>query len=449
MTSAPSAVPLRLAAERAVQVGVDEQLPVAQAALLGFQHVLAMFIGVITPPLLLAQMLALPKETTARLVSTALLVAALASFIQIRRPRRIGSGLLSAQGTSFTFLHPLYQVGQVGGLPLMLGMSLVAAPVSILLGPFLPRLRRIFAPVVSATVIMLIGLSLIPAGMHDIAMGFGPHSVPWHGLAVAAMIVAIVVAMGSLSRPWGRMAAVLVALIAGYGVSAVLGYLQAPPAGPWLMVPQFFSYGIAFQWQYLLPFAFLYVVSSIETIGDVTATCQLSGVATRGDDYWSRIRGAVVADGVNSMLAACLGIFPNTTYAQNNGIIQLTGIASRQVGYYMCCFLLLFGVLPSFGGYLAIMPPPVLGGLSLVLFGFVATGGIRILYYAAMTPREWMILAVALGLGVGVGSSPEILDVLPASIAQMFRSSVVTGGLTALFLNAVLPRIDIDLDEVH
>jgi uracil-xanthine permease len=444
MMTTPPVAQLRLGAEKAVQVGVDEKVPVAYAALLGLQHVLAMFMGVITPPLLLAQMLSFPKETTARLVSTALLVAAATSFIQIKRPGRIGSGLLSAQGTSFTFLNPLHQVGQVGGLPLMLGMSLVTAPVSILLGPFLPRLSRIFTPVVSGTVIMLIGISLIPAGMHDVAMGFGPGSVPWHSLAVAAMIILIVVALGSFHRPWARMLAVLIALVAGYAVSAALGYLQRPPSGPWIMWPRLFSYGLAFQWQYLLPFAFLYIVSSIETVGDVTATCQLSGLSTQGDSYWSRIRGGVMADGVNSMLAACLGIFPNTTYAQNNGVIQLTGVASRQVGCYMCGFLLLFGLLPVFGRYLAIMPPPVLGGLSLVLFGFVATGGIRILYYSRLTPREWMILAVGLGVGIGVGSAPEVLDVLPVSIAQMFHSSVVTGGLVALVLNAVLPHVIVE-----
>jgi xanthine permease XanP len=437
MTMTPSSH-LRLAAEKAVHVGVDEKVSLTYAALLGFQHVLSMFMGVITPPLLLAQMLSLPKETTAQLVSTALLVAALTSFIQIKRIGMVGSGLLSAQGTSFTFLNPLHQVGQVGGLPLMLGMSLAAAPTSIILGPFLPRLKRVFTPVVSGTVIMLIGLSLIPAGMHDIAMGFGPGSVPWHSLAVAAMIIAIVVTLGSLNRPWARMLAVLIALMVGYGVSAALGYLQAPPPGPWIAWPKLFGYGLAFQWQYLLPFAFLYIVSSIETVGDVTATCQLSGLSTQGDAYWSRIRGGVMADGINSMLAACLGIFPNTTYAQNNGVIQLTGVASRQVGYYMCGFLLLFGLLP------------VLGGLSLVLFGFVATGGIRILYYSQLTPREWLILAIALGAGVGVGSTPEVLDVLPTAIAQMFHSSVVTGGLVALFLNAILPRIETnDLEGIH
>jgi xanthine permease XanP len=448
MTTAPPALHLRLEVEKAVHVGIDERVPVTYAALLGFQHVLSMFMGVITPPLLLAQMLSLPKETTARLVSTALLVAALTSFIQIKRVGRVGSGLLSAQGTSFTFLHPLYQVGQIGGLSLMLGMSLVTAPVSIFLGPFLPRLKRVFTPVVSGTVIMLIGLSLIPAGMHDIAMGFGPGSVPWHGLAVAVMIIALVVGLGSLNRPWGRMLAVLLALVAGYVVSAALGYLQAPPKGPWIMWPQFLGYGLTFQWQYVLPFAFLYIVSSIETVGDVTATCQLSGLPTHGDEYWSRLRGGVIADGLNSILAACLGIFPNTTYAQNNGVIQLTGVASRQVGYYMCAFLLLFGLLPVFGGYLAIMPPPVLGGLSLVLFGFVAAGGLRILYYSPMTPREWLIFAVALGTGVGVGSAPEVLDVLPSAIAQMFQSSVVTGGLVALLLNALVPRIDVG-ENVH
>jgi xanthine permease XanP len=310
---------LRFAAESAVHVGVEEKVPISSAALLGFQHVLSMFMGVITPPLLLAQMLSFPKEITAQLVSTALLVAAITSLIQIRRPWRLGSGLLSAQGTSFTFLNPLHQVGQVGGLPLMLGMSLITAPVSMLLGPFLPRLSHIFTPVVSGTVIMLIGLSLIPAGMHDIALGFGPGSVPWHSLAVAVMIIAIVIAMGSSRRPWARMLAVLTALVAGYAVSAILGYLQAPPQGPWIMWPQVFSHGLAVQWQFVLPFAFLYIVTSIETVGDVTATCQLSGLPTEGEGYWSRVRGGVVADGINSMLAACLGAFPNTTYAQNNG----------------------------------------------------------------------------------------------------------------------------------
>jgi xanthine permease XanP len=433
---------LRFAAESAVHVGVEEKVPISSAALLGFQHVLSMFMGVITPPLLLAQMLSFPKEITAQLVSTALLVAAITSLIQIRRPWRLGSGLLSAQGTSFTFLNPLHQVGQVGGLPLMLGMSLITAPVSMLLGPFLPRLSHIFTPVVSGTVIMLIGLSLIPAGMHDIALGFGPGSVPWHSLAVAVMIIAIVIAMGSSRRPWARMLAVLTALVAGYAVSAILGYLQAPPQGPWIMWPQVFSHGLAVQWQFVLPFAFLYIVTSIETVGDVTATCQLSGLPTEGEGYWSRVRGGVVADGINSMLAACLGAFPNTTYAQNNGVIQLTGVASRQVGYYMCGFLFLFGLLPFLGSYLAIMPPPVLGGLSLVLFGFVATGGIRILYYSNLNPRDWLILAVGLGVGVGVGSAPEVLNVLPTAVAEMFQSSVVTGGLTALVLNAILPAFD-------
>lgn len=421
-------------------VGPEDKMPHPQAAILGLQHVLAIFIGTITPPLLLSRGIGLPAADVAYLVSMALFVSGITSFLQIRRVGPFGSGLLSAQGTSFAFFGPLQQAGQLGGMPLMLGLSLGLGWVGMIVGPLLPRLRHIFTPLVSGTVVMLIGLSLIPVSMQSIAEGYGPGAIPWHGLAVSFFVVVIVVGLGSLNRPWLRMSAIIWGLLAGYLVSFLLGYLRPPTTGSWLVLPQPFKYGMSFRWEFALPFLFLYIVSAVETMGDLTATSQLSGLPITGPGYWARIRGGVLADSLNSIAAAILNAFPNTTYAQNNGVIQLTGVASRQVGYYMCGFLVLFGLVPMVGNWIAIMPGPVLGGVTLLLFGYVCGGGVRIIYHSEMTQREWMILAVSLGAGVGVGSAPTVLDPLPETLRLIFHSSVVMGGFTAFVLNACLPR---------
>jgi xanthine permease XanP len=440
VTSLPIA-PKRERDPHAVLIGMDDKLPLGQAALLGLQHVLSMFVGPITPALLIGHLLHWPEGEISYLVSMALVISGIASFIQIRRVGPIGSGLLSAQGTSFAFFGPLLEAGHLGGLPLMLGMSLASAPVSLIIGPLLPRLKHFFTPVVSGTVVLLIGLSLIPAAMMGITSGFGPGSVPWHGLAISVLTLGLIVILGSIRQPLLRMSAVVIALAVGYGLSALLGYLHPPRLeAPLVVIPEPFHFGMAFQWQLLIPFLFLYLVSSMETLGDVTATAHLSGLAIEGTSYWSRVRGAVMADGLNSVLAACFNSFPNTTYAQNNGVIQLTGVASRQVGYFMCGFLALFGLVPLIGNWIAIMPGPVFGGATLLLFGYVASSGLRILYHSAMTQREWMIVAVSLSTGLGVASAPTVLDVLPETIRLTFSSSVVTGGVLALLLNAVLPR---------
>ena len=421
-------------------VGLDDRLSAPRATLLGLQHVLAMVVGTITPPLLLGHVLGWSAAQISLLVNMALFVSGLTSLIQIRRVGVFGSGLLSVQGTSFAFFGPLLQAGHLGGLPLMLGLSLAAAPMSLVLGPLLPKLKRFFPPVVSGIVVMLIGLSLIPAAMGSLAAGFGSAVPAWQGLAVAAMTMTTLVVLGSTSIPALRTSAIVLALAVGFLISALLGHVTWPRSAAWLMLPRPFHYGLAFRWDLFLPFFFLYFVSALETVGDVTATAHLSGLPIQGADYWARLRGAVMADGLNSLLAGCLNAFPNTTYAQNNGVIQLTRVASRQVGYVMCGFLVVFGLVPWIGEGIAALPAPVFGAAMLLLFGYVASGGMRILYHSTMTHREWMIVAVSLGAGLGVAATPAILDPLPQLLRTIFTSSVVTGGLVALGLNALLPK---------
>ena len=426
--------------------GLNDRVPWREALLVGAQHVLAMFVGIITVPLLVANAVGLPREETAYLVGMALLASGLSTLIQVGGIGPVGSRLLAVQGTSFAFLLPLIQAGKAGGLPLMLGMSLALAPVEIVLALGLNRLRRVFTPLVSGVVVLLMGLSLVPIGMKGIAGGLGPGTPPWAGLAVAAVVVVVLLTLNVARTPWARMGAVPLALLAGYGVCLEFrggGVIPADPAGTpaaWVYLPVPFRYGLDFRWAYALPFLFAYLVTTLETLGDVTATSQLSGEPVAGPLYWRRVRGGVLADSVNSILAALCNSFPNTTFAQNNGIIQLTGVASRQIGYWVGGLLCALGLLPGVSRAVATLPGPVLGAVTCLLFGFVATAGIRILQRLELNHRDLLVIAFSLAAGVGVGAAPEVLSPLPESLRAVFASSITSGGVAALLLNAILPH---------
>lgn len=420
---------------------LNDRMPHGRAALVGLQHVMAMFIGIITPPLIVARALDFSTADSAYLVSMALFASGVSTFIQVRRIGPVGSGLLSVQGTSFSFLPALIQAGHAGGMPLMIGLSLALSPVEMLLSRVLERLRRIFTPLVSGVVVLMIGLSLVPVGMNAIVGGLGAGAPPWAGLAVAGGVVLVVIVLHAIRQPWARISALVVALALGYAVCAATGNLPPRPPLPdhWLVFPTPFKYGLSFRADLVLPFLLIYVLTAIETMGDLTATSELSREPIEGPVYWKRIGGGVLADGCNSAIAAAFNSFPNTTFSQNNGVIQLTGVGSRQAGYWVAGFLLVFGLFPMIGSWIAIMPGPVLGGVTVLLFGFVAAAGVRILKQAHLSHRDMLILAASIAAGVGVMTVPKALDPLPELVRNSFSSAITTGGLTALVLNAVVP----------
>ena len=421
--------------------GLNDVLPAPKALLAALQQVLAMFVGTVTPPTIVASVLDLPFEQKAYLISMSLLCSGLGTLVQVRAWGGICSGLLSMTGTSFAFITPLILAGQSGGLPLMLGMCLLLAPVEVMLAPFLPKLQKVFTPLVAGVVVLLIGLLLIPTTLGGMSPPDSETLHPITNLTIAGGVLGLVLLLSALHIPWARMSAALLALLAGYLFCMFMGLIEAPKLeGGWIAIPQPFKYGIAFDWAFVLPFAFMYLVTTIESMGDLTACSELSGEPTTGPVYWKRIRGGVLADGLNSIVAAIFNSFPNTTFSQNNGVIQLTGIASRQVGYFAAGILIFFGLVPGIGGWLASVPPPVMSGLTILLFGLIATAGIRIIMRAHLDHRGLLILAVSLGVGVGVGFDPDVLKPLPDTIELVFSSGITSGGLTALVLNILLPK---------
>lgn len=420
--------------------GPDDRLPLGSALLVAGQQVASMVVGVITPALLLAGILKFSAADTSYLVSMALVAAAVGTLLQTTGIGPVGSRLLSVTGTSFAFLQPLILAGQLGGLPLMFGMSLAGAPVQIILAPFMPRLRRLFPPLISGIVVLLIGLSIIPEAMRGIVAPTAPGAPAWTGAAVAAVVIGAVLGAQAIGLLWTRLTGVLFGVIAGYLVCGLCGWLHAPPpAASWLSLPRLLPHGFAFRWDLLLPFAFIYLVSLLEALGDMTATAQLSGLKAHGPEHAARLRGGLLADGVTSMIAALIGSFPSTTYAQNNGVIQITGVASRHIGKWMALIMGLLGLFPVICGWVTAMPAAVLGGLALLLFGLVSVSGLRLIVGRHLSHRDGLIVALALGVGLGAPSQTEWLAHLPGFFRTLLQSGISAGGIVAIGLNLLLP----------
>lgn len=424
---------------------LDARPPLVALLVAGLQHVLSVFVPIITPPLLIAEALKLDASTTATLVGMAVFVSGLATFIQVRRIGPLGSGLLSVQGTSFSFVGVAILAGKLGGLPMIFGLSAAGSIVEMLLSRFVKGLRRLIPPLVSGVVVTLIGLTLIPAAIVNCGGGAaakaaGTFGAPRH-LAMALLVLGVIVALNRSRHPRVRMISIVAGIAAGYLCAGLMGMLRRPDLAqmPLFALPQPLRFGLDFSWSALVPFAVIYCMTAIETIGDITATSMVSGEPYEGEVYTRRLGGGLLADGFNSLLAAFFNSFPNTTFSQNNGIIRLTGVASRTVGYVLAGMLVVLGLSPRLAALVALMPPAVLGGATLLMFGTVAAAGLAIIASQPLDARATLILAVALGLGVGVTVVPDVLAQTPPVLRNVFGSGIATGGLVAFGLNLALP----------
>jgi Xanthine/uracil permeases len=237
------------------------------------------------------------------------------------------------------------------------------------------------------------------------------------------------------------MSSIVLGLCIGYGIALAMGkvdFSQVTSQNIWSFnIPVHSNTDWTLISLHSLPLVHL-LITAIEATGDVTANSMISGKSIEGESYLKRVSGGVLADGFNSMLAGIFNSFPNSIFAQNNGIIQLTGVASRYVGYYIAAMLVLLGLFPIVGLIFSLMPDPVLGGATLLMFGTVAAAGIRIISSQQINRKATLVLAVSLSLGLGVELMPDILKTAPEAIKSIFSSGITTGGLTAILANALI-----------
>ncbi|OAV64291.1 Xanthine permease XanP [Bacteroidales bacterium Barb6] len=427
--------------------GIEDRPPVKEALFAALQHLLAIFVAIITPPLIIAGALKLDLETTGFLVSMALFVSGVSTFIQCRRVGFVGAGLLCIQGTSFSFIGPIITAGLAGGLPLIFGVCIAAAPVEMAVSYTFKYLRTIITPLVSGIVVTLIGLSLVKVGIVSCGGGYGAMDNGTFGsarnLMVAAAVLLSVLFFNCCRNKYLRMSSIVLGIGTGYLLALALGMvdmsavsLESHLSGFHVPVP--FKYGLDINWHSFLAFALIYLITSIEATGDITANSMTSGLPVEGKTYLKRVSGGIFADGLNSLLAGVFNSFPNSIFAQNNGIIQLTGVASRYVGYYIAAMLVLLGLFPIVGIVFSLMPDPVLGGATLLMFGTVAAAGIRIITSQEINRKATLVLAVSLSLGIGVELMPDILGTAPEAVKSIFSSGIATGGLAAIITNIVV-----------
>lgn len=431
--------------------GLNDRPKPGPALLAALQHVLAAFVGIITPPLIIGSTLGLTAHLP-YLISMALMVSGVGTFIQARRPFGIGAGMICLQGTSFAFLGAVLSAGflvkQRGGSPedimaMIFGVCFFGAVVQILLSRFIGQLRRVITPLVTGIVITLIGISLIKVGITDLGGSFNaPDFGAPTNLALGLFVVLTIILLNRSNTPWVRLSAIIIGLALGSLAAWFSGKLvpQALPVLPLVSLPIPLRFGFNFDWSAFLPIALIYLISSIETVGDLTANCMIARQPISGPSYISRLKGGVLGDGVSCMIAATFSAFPNTTFAQNNGVIQLTGVASRYVGLYIGVVLFCLGLFPLIGAVLQQIPKPVLGGATLVMFGSVAAAGVRILAQAPLDRRSMLIIATSFGVGLGIAAQPNLLHLMPTLIQNLFDSAITSGGLTAIVLCLFLPE---------
>lgn len=309
---------------------IEDKPSFKDAVFAAFQHLLAIFVAIITPPLIIVGALNLDLETTSFLVSMALFASGVSTFIQCRRVGPLGAGLLCVQGTSFSFIGPIISAGLAGGLPLIFGCTIAAAPVEMIVSRSFRYLKRIITPLVSGIVVLLIGLSLIKVGI--ISCGGGNAAMSdgtfgnWQNLSIAALVLVSVLFFNKSKNKYIRMSSIVLGLLVGYALAYILGRVDLSGMETTkialLNIPVPFKYGLSLNISSFIAIGLIYLITAIEATGDITANSMISGEPVEGDKYIKRVSGGVLADGFNSLLAGVFNSFPNSIFAQNNGLIS-------------------------------------------------------------------------------------------------------------------------------
>ena len=425
----------------------DKKLPLNQSIPLGIQHVFAMFAGNITVPLIVAGVFGVTTGEKIFLIQMALFAAGVATIIQTVGYKNIGSRLPIIQGTSFAFI-PIMLPFKAFGLGAIFTAAFIGGIFQIWIGKMLKPIRHMFPPLVTGVVVLMIGFSLLKVGFKYAGGGVWlMNNKPeifanLHHLSIAGTVLIVALLANIKGKGMVSSASILIGIIAGFIVAAMFGEIRWAKiaAASWFAFPMPLQYGIDFVWGAVILMLFMSVVTTIETIGDISATTM--GGANR-EATNKELSGGIMADGVGTVFASIFNAMPNTSYSQNAGLVAFTGVISRHVGTVAGVILILLGLFPKLGGIIAAMPDSVIGGAAIIMFGLIVGAGIKLISKSDMSQRNVLILALSLSFGIGLNAFPEFVAHIPdfgIKLKLLLTTGLIPAGLLAFTLNALLPK---------
>lgn len=423
--------------------GVDDNPTMGKKVLFGLQHIFAAFSGIVVVPLVISGSLGFDSGMTTSLISASILAAGLATIIQAFGVGPVGARVACIMGTDFTFVSPAISVGSTLGMAGIVGATILGSFFEIILSFFIKPLMKLFPPIVTGTVVCLIGLTLLPVSIDWAAGGTGASDYgSLLNLSIGMLVLAVTLLLNRYGKGIISSASILIGMAVGYVVCIPLGMVNftAVTEASWFAIPNILEYGVIFDWKAVLAFIPAYFVTTIETVGCLKAIGETSNIEMTD----KRIGAGILADGIGSICGGLVGSFSNTSFSQNVGLISLTKVASKHVAIMAGILLVLLGLLPKLAGIINGIPQPVLGGVGLVMFGMVAAAGIKTLSRVELTDRNLLIIATSMALGLGVTFRPDFIAGLPEVLQMIFSSGISTGTIVALILNLILKEDKIE-----
>ena len=420
---------------------LDGRVPLKKAIPLGIQHVLAMFLGNVSPLLIICGLLNIDTGLKTQLIQNAMFVAGITTLVQLYPIWKVGCRLPVVMGTSSGFIGTCKAIGASYGYGSILGASLIGSIFEVFLGFFIKPLKKLFPPVVTSLVIMSIGLSLLPVGINYFAGGSGAADFGhWKHLLVGLIVVVVIVVLKQFTRGFLSVASVLLGIVVGYLVAIGLNMVDFTPIleAEWFSIPSFMPVKMEFHWQAIVAMGIMFIATAVETVGDI------SGITNGGLDREptnSELSGGVIADGLGSLVASFFGVLPNTSFSQNVGLVAVTKHHNRFCIMTGAVFLILCGFMPKLSAIFSAMPQSVLGGAAVIMFAMILVSGMQSLQREKLDGRNGMIVAMALGLGVGLGMVPSALDQMPEWVGQIFaQNGIIMTFVIATVMNLILPK---------
>lgn len=406
---------------------------------LGFQHVLAMYAGAVVVPLIVGGAIGLTPAQLTYLIAIDIMMCGIATILQVWKNKFTGIGLPVVLGCTFTAVGPMISIGNTYGIPSIYGAILVTGLFVLLIGKYFSKMIRFFPPVVTGTVVTTIGITLVPVAMQDISGGQGSADYgSGLNLALGFGTLAVILILFRFGRGFLKSIAILSGIVIVTLVSSFFGMVDLTPVrdASWFHLPRLFFFGMPeFNIIPILTMMLVAVVSLVEATGVYFA---LGDICEEDLDDTDLKRG-YRAEGLAIILGGLFNAFPYTTYSQNVGLVQLSGVKSRQIIYISGVMLILLGLVPKIGAVTMAIPTPVLGGAMLAMFGMVISYGIKMLSRVDFeNQNNLMIVAISIGMGLGVTAVPDLFAIVPGSLAVIAESGIVLGSLTAIVLNLIL-----------